>query len=137
MELVDEGASLNKGRHAGLDGGNDHAISLGHAISFNCHETRNGSGRGYPLQLLFADRFSTDVDVLSTRQRAQGSPEASRLQSTPEFGAIATATAPLALKEQIVCVERTLPCSEHVSSPATQRLPNEYCDYDPGGGRSA
>ena len=57
VELVDERAGLNKGRHTSLDGGDDHGISLGHAISSNRHETGDSSGRRNSLQLLFADRF--------------------------------------------------------------------------------
>jgi hypothetical protein len=39
-----------------------------------------------------------------------------RLQATPEFSAIAAAAAPLALKEQIVRVERALPRLEQRKS---------------------
>jgi hypothetical protein len=39
-----------------------------------------------------------------------------RLQATPEFSAIAAAAAPLALEEQIVRVERTLPRLEQRKS---------------------
>jgi hypothetical protein len=51
VELVDERAGLNKGRHTSLDGGDDHGISLGHAISSNRHETGDSSGRRNSLQL--------------------------------------------------------------------------------------
>src|SRR5665213_1335430 len=125
VELVDERAGLNEGRHTGLDGGNDHGISRGHAISLNRHKTGDSSGGGYPLQLLFADRFRPTSTCCPLANRTQGPPEPSRLQATPEFGAVLTATAPLVLKEQIIRVERTLPRLEHVGSPATQRLPNE------------
>ena len=109
----------------GLDGGDDYGIGLGHAISIDGHEMRNSSGRGNPLQLLFAGRFRPTSACCPLANGAEGSPEPLRLQATPELSAIATAAAPLALKEQIVCVERALPRSEHVGSPATQRLPNE------------
>ena len=131
MELVDERAGLNKGWHTSLDGGDDYGIGLGHAISIDGHETRNSSGRGNPLQLLFAGRFRPTSACCPLANGAEGSPEPLRLQATPEFSAIATAAAPLALKEQIVCVERALPRSEHVGSPATQRLSNEIATMPP------
>src|ERR1700676_2223930 len=125
VELVEERGGLNKGRHTSLDGGNDHGISLGHAISLNRHKTGDSSGGGHPLQLLFANRFRPTSTCCPLANRTQGSPEPLRLQATPEFGAVATATAPLALKEQIMRVERTLPRLEHVGSPTPQRLANE------------
>src|SRR5437660_3077436 len=114
-----------KGWHTSLDGGDDYGIGLGHAISIDGHEMRNSSGRGNPLQLLFAGRFRPTSTCCPLANGAEGSSEPLRLQATPEFSAVATAAAPPALKEQIVCVERALPRSEHVGSPATQRLSNE------------
>src|ERR1700679_1362947 len=102
VELVEYRAGLNKGRHTSLDGGNDHGISLGHAISLNRHKTGDSSGGWHPLQLLFADRLRPTSTCCPLANRTQGSPEPLRLQATPEFGAVATATAPLALKEQIM-----------------------------------
>src|ERR1700733_3038641 len=107
VELVEERAGLNKGRQTSLDGGNDHGISLGHAISLNRHKTGDSSGGWHPLQLLFADRLRPTSTCCPLANRTQGSPEPLRLQATPEFGAVATATAPLALKEQIMRVERS------------------------------
>src|ERR1700726_4094397 len=71
---------------------------LGHAISLNRHKTGDSSGGGHPLQLLFADRFRPTSTCCPLANRTQRSPEPLRLQATPEFGAVPTATAPLALK---------------------------------------
>lgn len=125
LTKADKRASFNKGRHTGLDGGKDRRISLSHAISFNRHETGDSSGRENPLQLLFADRFRPTSTCCPLTNRTQGSPETSRLQATPEFGAVATATTPLILKEHVIRVERALPRLEYVGSPATQDLANE------------
>lgn len=45
------------------------------------------------MQLLFADRFRPTSTCCPLANRTQGSPEPSRLQTTPEFGAVATVTA--------------------------------------------
>jgi hypothetical protein len=112
-------AGPHNGRHASLDGGDHHGISLGHAISCD------SSGRRNPLQLLFADRVRPTSTCCPLADGTQRSPEPLRLQATPEFRTIATAAAPLALKEQMVRVERALPRLEDVGSSATQRLSNE------------
>jgi hypothetical protein len=118
-------AGPHNGRHASLDGGDHHGISLGHAISFDGHEMRDSSGRRNPLQLLFADRVRPTSTCCPLADGTQRSPEPLRLQATPEFGTIATAAAPLALKEQMVRVERALPRLEDIGSSATQRPSNE------------
>src|ERR1700749_4399426 len=96
------------------------------------------------MQPLFADRFRSTPACCPLTNGAQGSPEPLRLQATPEFRAIAATAVPLALKEQIVRVERALPRLEHIGSSATQRLSNgiatmtqaadNLCDRQPAGG---
>jgi hypothetical protein len=61
-------------------------------------------------------------DAGSPIRRPQGTEEAFRFKTPPEFGAVPATTGPVCVERHQICVERALPHAEDIISIATKHL---------------